>query len=148
MFPGLYKAPTDPCMDKPNRWLLVCTAQGFSDSLVSISKKMKWLPKLQDSFINPTFWRFTLIPASVVLASVFYAGLQQHPSGSAFEQVHSLPRYSCGGLRGPTLQVPGAHAEPASAGAVPPLNGCGSRGRPAATYPRGTLFNSHPLARR
>lgn len=89
MFPGLYKAPTDPCMDKPYRWLLVCMAQGFSDSMVNISKKMKWLLKLQDLFINPPFWWFTLKPASVFFAHVFYAGLQQYLSGSAFEQVYS-----------------------------------------------------------
>lgn len=90
MFPGLYKAPTDPCMDKPYCWLLVCMAQGFSDSIINISKKMKWLPKLQDSFINLPFWWFTLIPASVFFVYVFYTGLQQYISVSVFEQIYSL----------------------------------------------------------
>lgn len=44
------------------------------------------------------------------------------------------------------LQVSGAWAKSVFIDAMFPLNGWRSRGRPADTYPRGTLFNSHPFA--
>lgn len=125
MFPGLYKAPTDPCMDKPYCWLLVCTAQGFSDSMVSMSKKMKWHLKLQDSFINPPFWWFTLKPTSIFFAYVFYAGLQQYLSGSAFKQVYS-----------PVLLFLWWPQRPNTAGTWSPRRACLSRGCAPAEWLR------------